>query len=438
MAERMASEGQGETFHDARPGMPLEIGLALQWVNYAQIELAYGEEACRRGMDHAARIVGDLLHKDGRIDVAGIDRIEAVLWDRGLFGAGPLGPACDRFIRSLCMEIAALPFEHDRQRIHLSFAGTWSIGPAVAGKLHSGTETQAGPREHGAFPSDGKAGLRAWALRYREDMGLGGRLFSLMASDRLALLWQRIAHAPDPGEVLYHEALLRRIEDGGVGELPVETLCALERLGLVRALDQFVVTKVIDELDAHPAAVLGVNISAHSAVLDSWWAEAEGRLAGNRLLARRLVIEITETAALPSISQAVSFVDRMHALGCRIALDNFGVGHASIRQLIALKPDIVKVDGLFMRRAAAAERERIVLGQAVALASSVAPIVIVGGVERAADSECAAAVGGAWQQGDFCGRPGVARSRRAIDRQIGDLLMFQNQAGSALTQARAR
>ena len=179
-----------------------------------------------------------------------------------------------------------------------------------------------------------------------------------MANDRLMLVWQRIAHAPHQDEILYHEALLRTVENDGTDVAPAEALGALERLGLARSLDQFVVAKVIDELETHPTAVLGVNISAQSAVFDSWWAEAERRLAGNRLIARRLVIEITETAALSSISETICFVDRMRALGCRIALDDFGVGHASIRQLIALKPDIVKVDGFFMRRAAVAERER--------------------------------------------------------------------------------
>lgn len=424
MTGQSAKGGRGGAIHHLFPTTrqpdDQDVSIALRCVNLAQIGRAYGEEVCRLALRHVARTVAGLLGEGGFVNIEADDRLEAVLRDRGLLSAGPPGPACDEFVRSLCMAIMVRPFEHGEHRIHLSFTGVWSMPATAAADGRVGLPAgrrrphdHGWPRSHGAFPADEAQAGDGRASRYRADMALASELLGLMATDRLTLVWQRIAHAPDEGDILYHEALLRIVADDGADRAPADMLGALERLGLARSLDQFVVARVIDELEAHPAAMLGVNISAQSAVLDAWWAEAERRLAGNRALARRLVIEITETAALPSISEAIHFADRMRALGCRIAMDDFGVGHASIRQLIALKPDIVKVADFFMRRAAGGEHAA--LGHMIGLARSVAPVVIMEGVENAADSEFAAQAGARWQQGWFWGRPGAARSRGESD-----------------------
>lgn len=442
MTEHPVIGGTGGTIHHLFPKPRssdcLELRLTLRCMNYSQVETAYGEEACREGVKHVARIIDGWFGKGGFVDIASADRLDAVLWDRGLLSEGPLDSACDQFVRWLCMAIAALPFEHDGQRIHLSFAGSWSAKAMDAECDGGEVDTDSpnvGRRHQGTFPIDGAVDVNAWARRYRADMEQAGDLLNLMANDRLMLVWQRITRSPDHDEVLYHEALLRTIVDDGTEALPDDVLGAMERLGLVRLVDQLVVTKIMDELEAHPMAVLGANISARSAVLDSWWTEAERRLAGNRLAAQRLVIEITETTAPGSISETVSFVDRMRALGCRIALDHFGVGHGSMRQLIALKPDIVKIDGFFLRRAAAAERERVTLRHLIGLAGSIAPTVVVEGVTDAAGSRFAAEAGAAWQQGCFCGRPGIVRPQ-AGDTRIAAPVRFRTQVGNSLAEAR--
>lgn len=404
MTERVATKGAGATVHQLFPQpsslAPLELRLALRCENYSDVARAYGEAACRQGLAHVLRIVEELFGQGGFVSLDAADQLEAVLWDSTLLSEGPLNAACDHFVRWLCTAIAALPFDYDGRRINLSFAGSWKRADAAGGSS-----------------GNGSAASEDWARRYQADMDLASELLSRMVTDRLTLVWQRVAHASREGETLYHEGLLRAIGANGADELPGDALAAVERAGLVRSLDQFVVAKVLDELEAHPAAMLGVNISAHSAVLDSWWAEAERRLAGNPRIARRLIIEITETAALASISEVVGFVDRMRALGCRIALDDFGTGHASIRHLLALKPDIVKVDAFFLRHAAAVDPDRVALRHLIGLAGTIAPVVIVEGVESATDSTRAAEAGAVWQQGWFWGCPAVVRSRIA-DKQV--------------------
>jgi EAL domain-containing protein (putative c-di-GMP-specific phosphodiesterase class I) len=72
-----------------------------------------------------------------------------------------------------------------------------------------------------------------------------------------------------------------------------------------------------------------------------------------------LIFEITETAAVENITQAAQFTDSLHALGCRIALDDFGVGFSSFHYLKHLPVDIIKIDGNFVRHLADDKFDRI-------------------------------------------------------------------------------
>ena len=153
---------------------------------------------------------------------------------------------------------------------------------------------------------------------------------------------------------------------------------------------------------------LGVNISAQSAACDSWWAHLQNELEIRPDIAERLVIEITETASLPSLPAAAEFSERMKELGCRIAMDDFGVGRDAIRNLAALSPDIVKVDALFVRRARSSDKDRQALKAIIALCGALGGVVVAEGIETATDSRMAAVAGAPWQQGYFIEAPSVA------------------------------
>jgi len=227
-----------------------------------------------------------------------------------------------------------------------------------------------------------------------------------------ALFWQPIRHAGDSSAIFYHEALIRLIDHDFEPRSPAATFLSLERLGLVRVVDHYVISQVLDELEMAPDIVLGVNISARSVVRDKWWDEIKDRLQRAPDLAGRLVIEITETAAIPDVSSAVRLVSDLRRLGCRIAIDDFGTGFSSVRQLLALAPDIVKIDRFFLRRGMACDRQREALRHLIALARSLGATVIVEGVESDEQAEVALEAGGIWQQGYHWGRPAASRSWR--------------------------
>ncbi|OMJ32972.1 hypothetical protein BSZ14_05040 [Sphingomonas sp. Sph1(2015)] len=239
----------------------------------------------------------------------------------------------------------------------------------------------------------------------RADMEAAGRILNALRAGRLHLVWQPVVPASGSG-VRYQEGLLRRVSPDGGLEPVGGDIAALERLGLVRSLDAWVVRQTLARLSDDRGVVLGCNISASSARIDPWWNDIFFLLERMPDLAARLVIEITETAALPDAKEVAAFVARLRAFGCRIALDDFGVGRASFQDILALDPSIVKIDALYLRRAAAGEGgvAADMLARLIAVAQCGGRDVVVEGVETRDMRDLAIGLGAPFLQGWAMGR----------------------------------
>jgi len=156
----------------------------------------------------------------------------------------------------------------------------------------------------------------------------------------------------------FYECLMRvRRPDGSLIALN-EVVPLAERLGLVRLLDHRVLELVLDELIAAPALKASLNVSAASTVDPDWWAALGAMLRAHAGLGERLTVEITETTAIQDIDETRGFVARVKDLGCRIAIDDFGAGYTSFRNLRKLGVDIVKIDGAFVQNLKWSEDDR--------------------------------------------------------------------------------
>lgn len=374
------------------------------------IAAAYGDTASQYALGVVCQMLTDLVGDGGRVHRDQNGFVTVLIWEVGLLGPGTPKASCIRFVRSFASTIARHPIWFGESCFHVSVSGAWSLFSAEQFGRTSSVSSCGLLGELSAIRFDGEpvASGEKWARRYRSDMESAVRLLSGIAKNRLLFTWQPIRSGSGDGATLYHECVLRDCElDAAIS--PAEGVPALERLGLVGELDYHVVSRVVEELECQPDACLGVNISAQSAHLDGWWLEFAERLRERPDIASRLVIEITETARFPDISQAAIFAAEMKRMGVRIALDDFGVGHASIRTLFALQPDIIKVDGFFLRRAACSDRGQEAFTHLVGLASSIASTVIVEGVETAADDTLVANSGVMWRQGEHLGGASVIR-----------------------------
>jgi EAL domain-containing protein (putative c-di-GMP-specific phosphodiesterase class I) len=191
------------------------------------------------------------------------------------------------------------------------------------------------------------------------------RLRRALEHDLFVLHFQPIVSLSD-GRVVRHEALLR-LADGGDGRLvaPGEFLPAAERHGLIGEIDRWVLRHVIWLLSGHDGAALAsgvaANISALSVSDPSLAGELEEMFERFGVEPSMLVLEITETAAIPDIALARSFCARVLELGCEIALDDFGAGYGGLHLLRELPFSYLKIDKEFVRRLASSRADRMIV-----------------------------------------------------------------------------
>jgi EAL domain-containing protein (putative c-di-GMP-specific phosphodiesterase class I) len=114
----------------------------------------------------------------------------------------------------------------------------------------------------------------------------------------------------------------------------------------------------VAELAGSPGVELSLNISPDTTMDPDWWASIESLMRAHPGAAERLIVEITETVAIQDIDELRGFVTRLKNLGSRIAIDDFGAGYTSFRNLRKLGVDIVKIDGAFVQNIAHSADDR--------------------------------------------------------------------------------
>ncbi len=253
------------------------------------------------------------------------------------------------------------------------------------------------------------------------------RIVTALNERRIELAYEPVADAQSR-EIVFHECLLRiRRQDNSL--IPaLDIIPVAERLGLVRMLDQRVLELVIQEMAAHPDLKASLNVSASSTVDPDWWSRLEAMLYLNEHLAERLIIEITETAAIHDLDNARGFVARVKDLGARIAIDDFGAGYTSFRNLRKLGVDMIKIDGAFVEKLARSEDDRTFVRTMIELARGLKLKTVAEWVQDEETAAILAAGGCDYLQGEYVGRAALERP---------DILKQQSASAAPLIPAHA-
>jgi diguanylate cyclase (GGDEF)-like protein len=156
----------------------------------------------------------------------------------------------------------------------------------------------------------------------------------------------------------FHECLVRMKQHDGELLLAPDIVPVAEKLGLIRLVDHRVLELVIAELAEQPGIQLSLNISPDTTMDPDWWASIESMMRAHPGVAGRLIVEITETVAIQDLDDVRGFVTRLKNFGSRIAIDDFGAGYTSFRNLRKLGVDIVKIDGAFVQNIARSADDR--------------------------------------------------------------------------------
>jgi EAL domain-containing protein (putative c-di-GMP-specific phosphodiesterase class I) len=240
-------------------------------------------------------------------------------------------------------------------------------------------------------------------------LAIWARVQAALRQDRLLFAFQPVVCAAT-GRIDYFECLLRMREVGGGIVAGGEFITTIERLGLIEFIDNFVLEQTVRELVSCPGIRLGLNISSLSACDGAWLRSLISLVRHRPALARRLVVEITETAALADIEESARFVETLHKVGCRVALDDFGAGHTSLRHLQILAVDTVKIDGSFVRNLADSQEQRLLLRNLLDVIRGFGLATVAEGVENAEDASLVCADGIHFLQGYHLGLPTIERT----------------------------
>jgi EAL domain-containing protein (putative c-di-GMP-specific phosphodiesterase class I) len=246
---------------------------------------------------------------------------------------------------------------------------------------------------------DSHAGLahRPWLTRLRR--ALREDLFELHYQPILSLESDCVDH---------YEALVRLADEPDAPPLaPGAWLPAAERYGLIREIDRVVVSKAVrllaQELESDVS--IAVNLSALSIVSAETLTHIQHELARHCVAPQRLTIEVTETAAISDMDQALSFCRDAAALGCELALDDFGVGFGSFHYVKLLPFTHLKIDGEFIRGLCSCAHDRLMVGALVDVARGMGMRTVAEFVGDSATVELLRTLGVDYAQGFHIGRP---------------------------------
>ncbi|MEW6122873.1 MAG: GGDEF domain-containing phosphodiesterase [Pseudomonadota bacterium] len=277
--------------------------------------------------------------------------------------AGALGAA-------ICADVSSSPFETSAGPMPVTVTVGGIVAPERATSLNA---VLAAVQE---ALDKAKRQARGSCLLYERNDGVERRRRTNQhtAEEIVRAIWdRRIFLALQPvvnahsRETAFFEALARIAPLSGARLTEAGQIAeAAERLGLIGFLDRHVLAHAVEALRRDPTLRLSVNVSP-STIADHAWlglfaAEVTPDLAG------RLIVELTESAAVNDIEAARAFVRKARDQGARVALDDFGAGSTSFRNLRSLGVDMVKIDGSFIRNMARSPDDRAFVHALIQLA----------------------------------------------------------------------
>jgi diguanylate cyclase (GGDEF)-like protein/PAS domain S-box-containing protein len=191
--------------------------------------------------------------------------------------------------------------------------------------------------------------------RHRE-MHWVARVTRAAEENRLELFFQPIVRIGADEAPTFHELTIRLRDDDGRLVPPSEFIPAAERYNVMSIIDRWVVIRAVELLKRRREAggtlpMLAVNLSGTS-LNEQAFAEFILHTVGEPDIASALCFEITETAAVTSLSNVTFFMRELKARGCKFALDDFGTGLSSFMYLKTLPVDYLKIDGQFISQIA--------------------------------------------------------------------------------------
>ncbi len=327
---------------------------ALMYIDLDQFKLvndACGHSVGDQLLQQVSKVLQDTIRARDTLARLGGDEFAVILEHCTAARAARVG-------QQICERMDDFRFMHDGRRFRI---GT-SIGLVPVDNRWGTTAAilQAADTSCYAAKEAGRNRVHAWfdtdqAMRARHgEMQWASRLEQALDEGRFRLFAQRIQDLTTRSEALHAEVLLRMVDTDGSEVLPGAFLPAAERFHLASRIDRWVLRQSVAHLkgveDLSSVATLCINLSGQSIGDRAFHRQAiEVLTLAGPDICQRLCLEITETSAITNMADASLFIEEVHKLGIRVALDDFGAGASSFGYLKSLKVDLIKIDGQFIR-----------------------------------------------------------------------------------------
>ncbi len=239
----------------------------------------------------------------------------------------------------------------------------------------------------------------------RNTVGRVGQVRRILEQRDFHLVFQPIVSLAT-GKLHHVEALIRVGESGS----PAEFIAFAERIGLICDLDLLVCQAALDTLkeaadQGRAVPDIAINLSAISLASPLLMEQLEAVLDHYPGLTRKLLVEVTETAAVSDFRSLNRVLERLRRLGLRTCLDDVGSGTTSFMSLNELKVDFAKLDGRIVRGALTNSRDRAILHSIVEIARHINTQLVAEQIETKEQLQCLRQLGVRYGQGYLFGRP---------------------------------
>ena len=260
---------------------------------------------------------------------------------------------------------------------------------------------------------------------YSEDMDEASRARRVLANDlreaivrgEMSLAYQ-VQRAVSTGHITGYEALLRWQHPRNGLVSPAEFIPIAEESGEIVRIGEWVLRTACAEAATWDSPWrVAVNLSPVQLMQPDLVAIVTSALISSGLPARRLELEITETALISDKVRALHVLRQVKALGVTIAIDDFGTGYSSLDTLNSFPFDKIKIDRSFLMQSDTSRQARAIIRAVLALGHSLEVPVLAEGLESADQLQLLRSEGCDEAQGYYFGRPMPMEANVELDHQ---------------------
>lgn len=236
----------------------------------------------------------------------------------------------------------------------------------------------------------------------QEELEILGVLKNALTNDGIVPYFQGV-HNNKLGKIDRYEALMRIKNSDGSICMPGKFLPVAKKYHLYSYLSTKMIGKVLD-IFKDRNEVVSLNISAYDIGSKPVCSMIMQKLRETKDCSR-IIFEIVEAEHLSNIDELISFIKNVRSYGAKIAIDDFGSGYSNFREIIAIKPEYIKIDGDVIKNIGTNETQDAVIDTVVFLADRLGTKLVAEYVETEEIQKLVCAQGIGFSQGFYFSRP---------------------------------